>query len=52
MDEPTVFAGRIHRLIKLGLSIDEEESGDAGDEDLPALEATEDTADTSMEEVD
>lgn len=53
LDEPTTFANRIHRLIKLGLSIDEEE-GDAdmgGDEDLPALEAT-DAPDSTMEEVD
>ena len=51
LDEPTTFANRIHRLIKLGLSIDEDEA--AGDEDdIPALETTEDIADTSMEEVD
>eukprot|EP00343_Euplotes_focardii_P007098 CAMPEP_0205821844 /NCGR_PEP_ID=MMETSP0206-20130828/9725_1 /ASSEMBLY_ACC=CAM_ASM_000279 /TAXON_ID=36767 /ORGANISM="Euplotes focardii, Strain TN1" /LENGTH=698 /DNA_ID=CAMNT_0053117637 /DNA_START=13 /DNA_END=2109 /DNA_ORIENTATION=+ len=49
--EPTVFAGRIHKLIKLGLSIydDDEEAGDDDDEDLPPLE--EDDAGT-MEEVD
>lgn len=53
LDEPNTFAHRIHRLIKLGLSIDEDDSGaGAGDDDIPALEATEDVADTSMEEVD
>ena len=51
LDDPTTFAARIHRMIKLGLSIDE----DAGqnDEDLPPLE--EDTGmsgDSKMEEVD
>jgi molecular chaperone HtpG len=54
LDEPTTFANRIHRLIKLGLSIDEEEeaTGEGEDEDLPGLEAVEDTVETSMEEVD
>merc|ERR1712226_1449406 len=46
--EPTQFAGRIHRMIKLGLSID----GD--DDDLPPLEEVEGAADeaSKMEEVD
>merc|ERR1719434_562210 len=50
LDEPTVFANRIHRMIKLGLSIDEDEvAGD--DADMPALE--EGAGDGSrMEEVD
>jgi|EP01033_Poteriospumella_lacustris_P010389 molecular chaperone HtpG len=51
LDEPTTFANRIHRLIKLGLSIDEDE-GEAADEDMPALEQTDDAPDSTMEEVD
>ena len=50
LDDPTVFANRIHRLIKLGLSIDEEE-GEA--EEMPDLEANvEAVGDSTMEEVD
>merc|ERR1712115_144731 len=53
LDEPTQFAGRIHRMIKLGLSInDDDELG--GDDDLPPLEEVEGAADeaSKMEEVD
>merc|ERR1739840_93336 len=53
LDEPTQFAGRIHRMIKLGLSIDDDdEVGD--DDDLPPLEEVEGAADeaSKMEEVD
>lgn len=51
LDEPTQFAGRIHRMIKLGLSIDEEEDLE---DDLPPLEEVEGAADeaSKMEEVD
>jgi len=51
LDEPTTFANRIHRLIKLGLSFGEEEGEDA-DEELPALEASDEAPDSTMEEVD
>jgi len=53
LDDPNSFAERIHRMIKLGLSIDEEEesSSAAVDDDLPPLEDAS-TGDSKMEEVD
>jgi molecular chaperone HtpG len=51
LEEPTTFANRIHRLIKLGLSIDEDE-GENAEDDLPPLESTADAEQTTMEEVD
>jgi len=50
LDEPTSFAGRIHRMIKLGLSITDTEEEKAPEEELPPLEA--DVEDSNMEEVD
>ncbi|XP_059277355.1 heat shock cognate protein 80-like [Lycium ferocissimum] len=51
LDEPNTFGNRIHRMLKLGLSIDED-SGDA-ETDMPPLEDTEADAEGSkMEEVD
>lgn len=55
LEEPNMFAARIHRMIKLGLSIDDveeeaETSKAAEDEDLPPLE--DGAAASNMEEVD
>jgi molecular chaperone HtpG len=53
LDEPNGFAQRIHRMIKLGLSIDEEPEDDADakvEEELPPLE--DDNQESKMEEVD
>merc|ERR1719352_2203047 len=54
LDEPTQFAGLIHRMIKLGLSIDDDDEGLGDDDDLPPLEEVEGAADeaSKMEEVD
>jgi len=52
LDEPTTFASRIHRMIKLGLSIDDnDDQQSTQDEDIPDLEG--EGADTNeMEKVD
>merc|ERR1711968_419667 len=50
LDEPNTFAGRIHRMIKLGLSIDEDDLEEEED-DMPALEEDVDEG-CRMEEVD
>ncbi|KAI3918168.1 hypothetical protein MKX01_041488 [Papaver californicum] len=51
LEEPNTFAARIHRMLKLGLSIEEEEEAAGDDAEMPALE--EDAIEESkMEEVD
>ncbi|KAL9263358.1 Heat shock cognate protein 80-like protein [Drosera capensis] len=50
LDDPNTFGSRIHRMLKLGLSIDED-AGDA-DLDMPPLEEAVDAEGSKMEEVD
>ncbi|KAK6137417.1 hypothetical protein DH2020_028840 [Rehmannia glutinosa] len=50
LDDPNMFASRIHRMLKLGLNIDEDESG-GDDAEMPALEE-EANEESKMEEVD
>ncbi|XP_020083187.1 heat shock protein 81-1 [Ananas comosus] len=49
LDDPNTFGNRIHRMLKLGLSIDEEEVANE-DTDMPPLE--DDAGESKMEEVD
>ena len=52
LDEPNTFSNRIHRMIKLGLSIDEDlDIADGADDELPPLEEDVDEG-SRMEEVD
>jgi len=53
LDDPTSFATRIHRMIRLGLNIEDEEAEDQQkvEDELPPLE-TDDSASSKMEEVD
>ncbi|KAK4778581.1 hypothetical protein SAY86_006109 [Trapa natans] len=50
LDDPNTFGNRIHRMLKLGLSIDED-AGEA-DADMAPLEDADADAESKMEEVD
>jgi len=53
LDEPQTFANRIHRMVKLGLSIDDDDDGmDDDDDDLPDLEDEDGSDAGEMDEVD
>jgi len=50
LDEPNSFANRIHRMIKLGLNVDDTSAEEPTNEDLPPLEGEAEAS--KMEEVD
>jgi molecular chaperone HtpG len=53
LEEPSVFAQRIHRMIKLGLSLEDTDESSKMDDDLPPLESDTGADEGSrMEEVD
>lgn len=53
LEDPNTFGGRIHRMLKLGLSIDDDVSASTDvDADMPPLEDDADAEGSKMEEVD
>ncbi|GLJ40333.1 hypothetical protein SUGI_0829200 [Cryptomeria japonica] len=52
LDDPNTFASRIHRMLKLGLNIDEEDLSVELDSDMPPLEEGAVQEESKMEEVD
>jgi molecular chaperone HtpG len=50
LEEPSTFGNRIHRMLKLGLSIDDDSIAET--EDMPELEADAEKEGYKMEEVD
>eukprot|EP00250_Pteridium_aquilinum_P022058 c25295_g4_i1 orf=386-925(+) len=53
LEDPNTFGSRIHRMLKLGLSIDDDTPASAeADADMPPLEDDADAEGSKMEEVD
>jgi len=55
LEDPSSFSRRIHRMIKIGLNVADDDAADDldGDDDLPPLETTgDDNNESTMEEVD
>merc|ERR1712228_357910 len=52
LDEPSTFASRIHRLVKLGLSIDDDDENEGEMEDLSPIEDMDLEGESAMEQVD
>lgn len=52
LDDPSAFASRIHRMIKLGLSLEDEQEEEIVNDALPPLEAADTAVESKMEEVD
>ena len=52
LDDPNTFAARIHRMLKLGLSIDDEDEAGEDVADMPELEKEGGNEKSKMEELD
>lgn len=50
MEDPSSFSGRIHRMIKFALNVDEDE--EVVNEDAPPLEEDKDESEHKMEGID
>lgn len=50
LEDPSNFAKRIHRMIKIGLSVDDDSTEESKVDDLPPLESS--APETSMEDID